>query len=57
VPYRSAAGYPDVLCFVLDMRGEYLVNIGRDGMHELEESLRLALEANRQRRPAEHTAA
>jgi len=39
-------GYPDVLCFVLNMRGEYLVNIGRAGMHELEESLRLALEAN-----------
>jgi DNA-binding CsgD family transcriptional regulator len=39
-------GYPDVLCFVLNMRGEYLANIGQGGMEELEESLRLALEAD-----------
>ena len=40
------SGYPDVLCYVLNSTGLYLLEAGRGGMPELEESLRLALEAD-----------
>jgi DNA-binding CsgD family transcriptional regulator/tetratricopeptide (TPR) repeat protein len=38
-------GYPDLVSFVLNATGLYLVDAGQGGLPELEESLRLALEA------------
>ncbi len=39
-------GYPDLVSFVLNATGLYLVDAGQGGMPELEDSLRLALEAD-----------
>jgi DNA-binding CsgD family transcriptional regulator len=38
-------GYPDLVSFVLNATGLYLVDAGQGGLPELEEGLRLALEA------------
>jgi tetratricopeptide (TPR) repeat protein len=39
-------GYPDVVAYVLNAVGLYLVDTGQGGMPEMEESLRIALEAD-----------
>jgi DNA-binding CsgD family transcriptional regulator/tetratricopeptide (TPR) repeat protein len=39
-------GYPDVLAYVLNAVGLYLVELGQGGMPEMVESLRIALEAD-----------
>ena len=39
-------GYPDVVAFVLNAVGLYLVEVGQGGMPEIAESLRTALKAN-----------
>src|SRR5213076_2743100 len=36
-------GHPDLVCYALNAMGLLLVSAGRDGMPEIEESLRLAL--------------
>jgi DNA-binding CsgD family transcriptional regulator/tetratricopeptide (TPR) repeat protein len=39
-------GYPDVVCYALNAAGLRLLDAGRDGTPEIEESLRLALDAD-----------
>jgi DNA-binding CsgD family transcriptional regulator/tetratricopeptide (TPR) repeat protein len=39
-------GYPDVVAYVLNAAGLHLVETGHDGLHEIEESLRIAMEAD-----------
>ncbi len=39
-------GYPDVVAYVLNAVGLHLVEVGQGGMHEIEESLRVAQQAD-----------
>ena len=39
-------GYPDVVAYVLNAVGLHLVEVGHGGMHEIEESLRVAQQAD-----------